>query len=93
MTMSSDASRAERAQRWVVDAIEENVASIEVSDGGMITLPVAALPSGIKQGQVLRVIITIDDAATKQALADSAAQVKKGRDASRKRDPGGDIKL
>ena len=79
--------------RWVIDSIEEHVASIEVDAGQMITLPQSLLPAGAKQGDVLRVSIELDPAATKQAMADSAAQVKKGMDASRKRDPGGDIKL
>jgi hypothetical protein len=80
-------------QRWVIDSIEESVAAVELSDGQVIHLPVKLLPKGAKQGQVLRVTLEIDAAATKQALTESAAQVKKGRDASRKRDPGGDIAL
>ncbi len=80
-------------RRWVVDSIEEKVASIEVDGGAMITIPVALLPRGAKEGDVLRVTIALDVAGTTQALADSAAQVKKGRDTSRKRDRGGDITL
>jgi hypothetical protein len=82
-----------RAQRWVVDALEENSASIEVEGGAMIHIPQALLPSGAREGDVLRVTIEVDAAATKQALDASAAQVKKARDASAKRDPGGDITL
>jgi hypothetical protein len=80
-------------QRWVIDAIEEHVASIELPDGAMIQLPVSVLPKGAKQGQVLRVTFEADAAATKQALEASAAQVKKGSEASKKRDAGGDIAL
>jgi hypothetical protein len=77
--------------RWVVDAIEEGVASVELEDGTMITVPVAALPPNAKAGDVIT--LGVDHAATKQAVADSAAQVAKAREASRKRDKGGDITL
>jgi hypothetical protein len=90
--------------RWVVDSIEETVASIEVDGKDMITLPLWLLPGGAKQGDVLSVSIdrpakgqrsvltvAVDDVATKQALADSAAQVKKH--GSPVKDPGGDITL
>lgn len=92
------------AQRWVVDSIEESMASVEVDGKSMITVPQTLLPSGARQGHVLRVkrelsadglrsvlTIELDDAATKRALAASAAQVKKG--AKGKNDPGGDITL
>lgn len=87
----SDAER--EVQHWVIDSIEEHVAVVELPDGRRIFLPEDLLPKAAKAGQVLRVAFEIDDAATKQAMADSAAQVRKGRDASRKRDPGGDIAL
>jgi hypothetical protein len=80
-------------QHWVIDAIEENAASIELPNGKMIQLPASLLPRGAKQGQILRVTFDVDAAATKQALERSAAQVKKGSEASKKRDPGGDIAL
>jgi hypothetical protein len=82
-----------QAQRWVIDSIEETVASIEVDGRAMITLPHALLPAGAKEGHVLRVTIEIDEAGTKQAMDASAVQVKRGMDESRKRDKGGDIKL
>lgn len=91
-------------QRWVVDSIEESVASVEVDGDHMITVPQSLLPAGVKQGHVLSVrrerspdgqssvlTIEIDAAATKRALAASAAQVKKG--SRQKNDPGGDIVL
>ena len=81
------------SQRWVIDAIEEGTASVEVPGGTMVQLPASILPKGAKQGQVVRVSLEIDETATREALARSAAQVKKGSEASRKRDPGGDITL
>jgi hypothetical protein len=90
--------------RWIVDSIEESVASVEVDGERMITVPQSLLPSGAKSGQVLSVrhdlsadgrrstlTIEIDEAATQKALAASAAQVKKGT--RQKNDPGGDIVL
>jgi hypothetical protein len=81
------------AQHWVVDSIEEGVASIELPDGRMVQLPTTVLPRGAKQGQILRVTFELDEAATKRAIAESAAQVRKGSEESTKRDPGGDIAL
>lgn len=97
---------SDERQRWVVDEIEERVASVEVEGGKMITVPLATLPTGVKQGHVLAVrrelsadgkratvTIEIDEAATEQALAASAAQVDAIRRQSAKRDPGGDVSL
>lgn len=92
--------------RWVVDSIEEFVASIEVDGGKMIQLPLWILPDGVREGQVLAVHhdrptagatsvlrIEIDHAATTAANAKSADQVAKIKSQSRSRDPGGDIVL
>ena len=81
------------ARRWVIDSIEEHMASIEIEGGALITLPQSQLPHGAREGDVLRVMMDIDAAGTTQAVADSAAQVKQASDTSRKRDPGGNIKL
>ena len=101
--MKSDAGK-KAEHRWVVDSIEESVASVEVDGDRMITVPQSLLPSGTKQGHVLRVLretasdgkhstlsIEIDEVATREALAASAAQTKKGT--RQKNDPGGDIAL
>jgi hypothetical protein len=77
--------------RWVIDAIEDEAASVEIEGGKMITIPRGALPKGAKAGDVIT--LAIDHAATKQAVAESAAQVAKGRAASKRRDKGGDIAL
>lgn len=95
----------ERA-RWVVDAIEEGMASIEVDGGRMITVPLATLPPGVRQGHLLAVTrvdsedgkrstltIEIDEAGTRDALSASRAQVDAIRRQSAKRDPGGDVEL
>ena len=89
--------------RWIVDSIEERAAAIEVDGKDMITLPLWLIPDGAKEGDVLSVqhdrpakgqrstlTIAVDAAATKKALAESAAQVKKGAPA---KGAGGDIIL
>jgi len=76
---------------WVVDQMEEGTASIEVDGDRMITVPQRMLPKGVREGQVLRVTIEIDETGTRKALRNSAAQVKKGSE--RGNDPGGDITL
>jgi hypothetical protein len=97
-------TRKNAEHRWVIDSIEESVASVEVDGDRMITVPQSLLPSGSREGHVLRVLhetagdgkrstltIEIDEVATRAALAASAAQTKKGtRQAN---DPGGDIAL
>jgi SOS-response transcriptional repressor LexA len=93
----------DQRHRWVVDSIEESVASIEVDGKDMITVPLSLLPDGLRDGDVLRVQVTrpakarsvltidIDAKATTKALAESDAQVKKH--ANQPNDPGGDITL
>jgi hypothetical protein len=80
----------QRERHWVVDSIEESAASVELDDGTMITIPRSQLPAAAKQGDVLRVSIDVDAAATKAAYDRSAAQMK-GRKPTN--DPGGDITL
>ena len=76
---------------WVVDQIEESTASIEVDGDRMISVPRSVLPTGVREGHVLRVTIEIDEAGTMKAMKESEAQVKKGN--KRGNDPGGDIVL
>ena len=78
-----------RQRHWVVDSIEESVASIELDDGTLITIPQSQLPDAVKQGDVLRVTIEADAPATKAAYDRSAAQLRPRTST----DPGGDIKL
>ena len=102
--MQSDSLTMVEQHRWIVDSMEEHVASIEVDGGATVTVPQWLLPAGAREGHVLRVsherepagnrssvTIEIDDAATRQAVAESASQVRKGRRPGN--DPGGDIVL
>lgn len=90
--------------RWVVDSMEEAVASIEVDGKRTFQLPKWLLPRGAKEGDVLivthdvaesgeesRLGIVVDRDATRAAMERSARQVAdRGRSPG---DPGGDIKL
>lgn len=66
------------ASTWVIDQIENGVASIEVDGDVMISIPRAMLPKGAKEGDVLQVSIGLDAAEQAKRLAQSAAQVAKG---------------
>ncbi len=92
--------------RWIVDSIEESVASVEVDGGTMITIPAWLLPGGAKAGDVLAVrhsrpsdgrrsalTIELDESATKSARRVSSAQTARISEQSRRTDPGGDIEL
>ena len=89
---------------WTIDSIEEGIARIEADGGRVIHLPRSLLPSGAREGQILRVTskpakgkieltIEIDEVATGAALAKSKAQSAATMAASKKRDPGGDVAL
>ena len=78
MSESSPLLHVSSTSTWVVDQIENGVASIEVDGKTTITLPLGALPDGIKEGDVLNATITVDAAERVRRLAQSAAQLSKG---------------
>ncbi len=93
---------------WLIDSLEEDSAQIEEDGVRVIHVPRSILPAGAKEGDVLlvgleqqrrgkreavRVTITLDPDATEEALEKSRKQVKRARNASRRRDSGGDIAL
>ena len=86
--------------RWAVEGIDGDIASVEEDGARMKTVAVRLLPAGTKAGQVLRVTgtgdrirVELDEDATREALAKSAAVVQRAAGESRKRDPGGDVSL
>jgi hypothetical protein len=90
--------------RWTIDAVEEGIVRIEEDGERMMRVPRYLLPSGAREGQILRVTskpskgrtevtIEIDEAATAAALVKSKAQTGATMAASKKRDPGGDVAL
>ncbi len=91
---------AERST-WTVDGIEEGVARVEEDGRRMLHVPLALLPRGVGEGDVLRVEreaseggltirIRIDADATRAAMEASRASAEA---APRGPDPGGDIVL
>jgi hypothetical protein len=92
--------------RWAVDSIEDGIVRLEADGGRMLSLPVALLPAGVTEGQVLRVTrargsegdtvvltIAVDARATSRTLAASKKAVTRTLGRSRRRDPGGDVSL
>ena len=92
---------AETPHRFVIDSIEEGMAALE-ADGGLLHLPLALLPRGAREGDVLTVAredaddggcvlrLRIDAAATGEALRRSREQLAA---LPPQNDPGGDIVL
>jgi DUF3006 family protein len=93
---------------WIIDSFEEDSAQIEEDGVRVIHVPRSILPPGAREGDVLtvgmeqqrrgrreavRVTITFDPDATRDAMEKSRKQVKRAKDASRRRDSAGDIEL
>jgi len=90
----------EEERSWVVDSIEEGVATVEEDGARMLYVPGWLLPAGAREGDVLRVSrrdeggasslrIEVDRGATEEALGRSREQVSR----LSRSDPGGDIVL
>ena len=93
---------------WIIDSLEEDSAQIEEDGARVIHVPRSLLPPGVREGDVLavgleqqrrgkreavRVTITLDPDATRDAMEKSRKQVKRASKESRKRDSGGDVVL
>ena len=87
--------------RWMIDSIEEFIASVEVDGREIIRVPQWLLPAGAREGEILRVThersgdrsalrVERDAAATDAARRASAEQLRRP---GATRDPGGDISL
>jgi hypothetical protein len=71
-----------------LDRIEGDLAVLEHA-GRELRLPVALLPAGAREGEVLQLLLTRDAAATQaRSAATQARRTKLGKD-----DDGGDFKL
>ena len=90
---------------WIIDSLEEDSAQIEEDGVRVIHVPRSILPHGAKEGDVLmvgleqqrrgkreavRVTITLDPDATKDAMEKSHKQVKRAKN---RRGSGGDVVL
>jgi len=78
MTGSSSSQQTAATSTWVVDQMENGVASVEIDGDRTATVPLAILPRGVSEGDVLRVTIEQDPAELVRRLARSAAQIAKG---------------
>jgi hypothetical protein len=74
----SSSQQGSTTSTWVVDQIENGVASVEIDGKKTITVPIGALPEGVSEGNVLRVTIEQDPAELARRLAQSAAQIARG---------------
>lgn len=86
---------------WVLDAVEDGVATVEEDGARTLRLPAWLLPDGAREGDVLRVErrgegegavslrLAVDRAATEAALRRSREQLAR----MAPNDPGGDIVL
>ena len=78
MADSSSPKQNGAASTWVVDQIENGVASVEIDGKTTATIPATILPKGVREGDVLCVTIEQDPAELARRLAQSAAQIAKG---------------
>lgn len=91
---------------WSIDSIEAGVVRVEEDGVHMLTVPSHQLPSGIKEGQLLRVnrstgpdgailvhSAVIDAVATRAALDASAKRTAEIATEARTNDRGGDVVL
>ena len=78
MADSSTVKQDGAASSWVVDQLENGVASVEIDGKATATVPMSILPKGVREGDVLRVTIHQDPAELARSLAQSAAQIAKG---------------
>lgn len=88
-TLKSDQSAHSSGQVWVIDQIEEQIASVEVDSRAAVSIPMWMLPRGVHEGDVLRVTIVPDPAEQARRLEQSRQQVA----VKSKGDPGGDVTL
>lgn len=94
--MTQDKPAVPDASFWIVDGLEGRHARVEVEDGHTIDLPLASLPRGVREGDVLRVhedggdfTLEIDHAETARRRAGAQAQL----DALNRTAPAGEIDL
>jgi hypothetical protein len=67
----------------------KQIAVLVADDGATLNVPRSLLPAGAKPGDVLKLVLEVDAAATARLAKES----KRVQDELSKRDPGGDIKL
>ncbi len=98
--MNSESSGGGDDRVWVVDRIESGIALVvRDEDAHQQDVPVAVLPTSIREGSVLRVPEVRGRPIWSRAVADEDLRLKRLREAEevlqrlRRRDPGGDVAL
>ena len=76
-------------KNFIIDRIEPPWAILETSDRIIFNFPLNLLPEGIKEGDVLKFNIEIDQEATEQRIKNIQGLI----DDLNKNDQGGDIQL
>lgn len=90
----------DRQEVWIVDRIEGEHAVVERALHETLHLPRALLPTGVREGDALRVTVSAGDEEVRLAIARDAQETNRRATEARRilddlkqQDPGGDIKL
>lgn len=90
---SAEAREPARTEAMVIDRVEEGFAAVEV-DGMVTDVPIGMLPSGVREGAVVRVypgpgvVLQVDPVVTRRAVESAV-----GLQESLRRGPDGDLGL
>ncbi len=89
-----------RRETWIVDRFEGDTAVVERALHETLTLPRTLLPSGAREGDVLRVVVEAGDGESRLTVTRDpdktrrrAAEAGRLLDQLKKGDAGGDVKL
>lgn len=47
--------------KWIVDRIEDGIATVETDDMSVITVPLSKLPEGVREGDVVTLSLDKDE--------------------------------
>ncbi|WP_216322776.1 DUF3006 domain-containing protein [Deinococcus aestuarii] len=81
---------------WVVDGLEGHLARVELEDGEIVDMALASLPRGVKEGDVLRVVVEGGDFSLELDPAETARRrtsAQAALNALNMAAPGGEIDL
>ncbi len=56
----------EKATFWVIDRIEHDLAVVEIAEGKTVAIPLTSLPDGVKEGNVIRLMIDREEEARRK---------------------------
>ncbi|MEO6527252.1 MAG: hypothetical protein ABIP93_11550 [Gemmatimonadaceae bacterium] len=93
-----------RQHWWTVEGVEESTARVSEDGARSIVIPLYLLPPGVEEGEILsvtrsderggsvRLTIAADEAAAERALARARRAQERALEASKRADPGGDVR-